>query len=41
MLAPGVTWAGWPVAVWLSLAIVAAMGLGMLMVAILQFRKTE
>ena len=41
MLAPGVTWAGWPVPVWLSLAIVAAMGLGMLMVAILQFRKTE
>jgi ABC-2 type transport system permease protein len=40
-LAPGVTWAGWPVPVWLSLAIVAAMGLGMLMVAILQFRKTE
>jgi ABC-2 type transport system permease protein len=41
LLAPGVTWAGWPVPVWLSLAIVAAMGLGMLMVAILQFRKTE
>ena len=41
ILAPGVTWAGWPVPVWLSLAIVAAMGLGMLMVAIIQFRKTE
>jgi ABC-2 type transport system permease protein len=41
LLAPSVTWAGWPVPIWLSLAIVAAMGLGMLMVAILQFRKTE
>jgi ABC-2 type transport system permease protein len=41
LLAPGVTWAGWPVPVWLSLAIVAAMGLGMLLVAILQFRKAE
>ena len=40
-LAPGVTWAGWVVPVWLSLAIVAAMGLGMLMVAIVEFRKTE
>jgi daunorubicin resistance ABC transporter membrane protein len=40
-LAPGITWAGWPVPVWLSLAIVAAMGLGMLMVAIIEFRKTE
>ena len=41
ILAPGITWAGWPVPVWLSLGIVAAMGLGMLMVAILEFRKTE
>jgi ABC-2 type transport system permease protein len=40
-LAPGITWAGWPVPVWLSLAIVAAMGLSMLMVAIIEFRKTE
>jgi len=40
-LAPGITWAGWLVPVWLSLAIVAAMGLGMLMVAIIEFRKTE
>jgi daunorubicin resistance ABC transporter membrane protein len=41
ILAPGITWVGWPVPVWLSLGIVAAMGLGMLMVAILEFRKTE
>jgi ABC-2 type transport system permease protein len=41
VLAPGITWAGWPVPVGLSLGIVAAMGLGMLMVAILEFRKTE
>ena len=40
-LAPGVTWAGWAVPVGLSLGIVAAMGLGMLMVAIAEFRKTE
>src|SRR3984957_9983413 len=40
-LAPGVTWAGWAVPVGLSLAIVAAMGLGMLMVAIADFRKTD
>jgi len=40
-LAPGVTWAGWAVPVGLSLAIVAAMGLGMLMVAIAEFRKTD
>jgi ABC-2 type transport system permease protein len=40
-LAPGVTWAGWVVPVGLSLGIVAAMGLGMLMVAIAEFRKTD
>jgi ABC-2 type transport system permease protein len=40
-LAPGVTWAGWPVPEWLSLGLVAVMGLGMLAVAIVQFRKTE
>jgi len=40
-LAPGVTWAGWPVPIALSLGIVAAMGLGMLAVAIAEFRKTE
>ncbi len=41
VLAPGVTWAGWAVPVGLSLGIVAAMGLGMLLVAIAEFRKTE
>jgi ABC-2 type transport system permease protein len=40
-LSPGVTWAGWPVPLGLSLAIVAAMGLAMLGVAIAEFRKTE
>jgi len=40
-LAPGLTWAGWPVPQWLSLAIVAAMGLAMMGVAIAQFRRTE
>ncbi len=41
LLAPGVTWGGWPVPEWLSLAIVAAMGLAMMGIAIAQFRKTE
>jgi ABC-2 type transport system permease protein len=41
LLAPGLTWAGWPVPQWLSLGIVAAMGLAMMEVAIAQFRKTE
>jgi daunorubicin resistance ABC transporter membrane protein len=40
-LAPGVSWAGWPVPQWLSLALVAVMGLGMLTVAIVEFRKPE
>jgi len=40
-LAPGVSWAGWLVPTWLSLAIVAAMGLGMMAVAIAEFAKTE
>ena len=40
-LAPGLTWAGWLVPQWLSLGIVAAMGLAMMAVAIAQFRKTE
>jgi ABC-2 type transport system permease protein len=41
LLAPSVTWAGWPVPIWLSLTIVAAMGLIMTGIAIAQFRKTE
>ncbi len=40
-LSPTITWLGWPVPIWLSLAIVAAMGLGMLGVAIAEFSKTE
>jgi ABC-2 type transport system permease protein len=40
-LSPSITWLGWPVPVWLSLAIVAAMGLGMLGVAIAEFSKNE
>jgi ABC-2 type transport system permease protein len=40
-LAPGITWNGWVVPLWLSLSIVAAMGLGMLAVAIAEFSKTE
>jgi ABC-2 type transport system permease protein len=40
-LAPGVTWAGWPVPIWLSIGIVAIMGLAMMAVAIAEFRKTE
>jgi ABC-2 type transport system permease protein len=40
-LAPGLTWAGWPVPQWLSLGIVAVMGLSLMGVAIIQFRRTE
>ena len=40
-LSPGITWLGWPVPVALSLGIVAAMGLGMMAIAIAEFRKTE
>jgi ABC-2 type transport system permease protein len=40
-LAPGITWSGWLVPQWLSLGIVAVMGLTMLGVAIVEFRKTE
>ena len=40
-LSPGVTWNGWLVPASLSLAIVAVMGLGMLGIAIAEFRKTE
>src|SRR5712692_7991073 len=36
-LSPSITWAGWAVPVWLSLGIVAAMGLGMMGVAIAAF----
>jgi ABC-2 type transport system permease protein len=40
-LAPAVTWGGWQVPLWLSLGIVAVMGVGMMGVAIAEFRKTE
>jgi ABC-2 type transport system permease protein len=40
-LAPGVTWSGWLVPQWMSLGIVAAMGLSMLVIAVGEFRKTE
>jgi ABC-2 type transport system permease protein len=40
-LAPGISWAGWLVPQYLSLAIVALMGLLMLAIAIAEFRKTE
>jgi ABC-2 type transport system permease protein len=40
-LSPGITWFGWQVPLGLSLALVAAMGLGMLGIAIAEFRKTE
>jgi len=40
-LSPGITWFGWSVPLGLSLGIVAAMGLGMLGIAIAEFRKTE
>ena len=40
-LSPSITWLGWPVPVWLSLALVAVMGLAMLGVAIAEFSKSE
>jgi ABC-2 type transport system permease protein len=40
-LAPSITWNGWPVPLWLSLGMVALMGLCMMSVAIAEFRKTE
>jgi ABC-2 type transport system permease protein len=41
LLSPSITWNGWPVPLWLSLAIVAVMGLGMMTVAIIEFSRTE
>jgi daunorubicin resistance ABC transporter membrane protein len=40
-LAPGISWGGWLVPQWLSLVMVAFMGVFMLAVAIAEFRKTE
>jgi ABC-2 type transport system permease protein len=41
VLAPGITWDGWLVPQWLSLAIVALIGLGLMSVTIAEFRKSE
>jgi ABC-2 type transport system permease protein len=38
---PGVTWNGWHVPVWLELAMVVVMGVGLLGVAILEFRHGD
>jgi ABC-2 type transport system permease protein len=40
-LAPSITWNGWVVPLWLSLGIVAVMGVVMMSVAIAEFSKTE
>lgn len=40
-LSPGITWGGWLVPLWLSLGMVAVMGLTMMAIAIAEFRKTE
>jgi daunorubicin resistance ABC transporter membrane protein len=40
-LTPAITWAGWAVPMWLSLGLVAVMGLAMMSVAIVEFSKTE
>jgi ABC-2 type transport system permease protein len=39
--APAITWAGWVVPLWLSLGIVAVMGLVMMAIGIGEFSKTE
>jgi ABC-2 type transport system permease protein len=40
-LAPGITWGSWLVPIWFSIGIVAVMGVGMMLIAIAEFRKTE
>ncbi len=40
-LSPAITWVGWPVPLWLSLGIVAIMGLGFMSIAIAEFSKDE
>jgi ABC-2 type transport system permease protein len=40
-LAPSITWGGWVVPLWLSLGLVAVMGVAMMCVAIAEFSKTE
>ena len=39
--AANITWGGWVVPLWLSLGLVAVMGLVMMSVAIAEFSKTE
>jgi ABC-2 type transport system permease protein len=41
VVAPSITWGGWAVPLWLSLTMVAVMGLGLMAVAIAEFSKTE
>jgi ABC-2 type transport system permease protein len=41
LLAPSITWDGWVVPIWLSLVMVAVMGLGLMAIAIAEFSKTE
>jgi ABC-2 type transport system permease protein len=41
VVAPSITWAGWAVPIWLSLTMVAVMGLGLMAIAIAEFSKTE
>ncbi len=41
LISPSITWAGWPVPIGLSLGMVAAMGLIMMFVAIVEFSRTE
>jgi ABC-2 type transport system permease protein len=40
-LDPGITWFGWPVPVWLQVLLVAVLGLVMLAVAAVQFRRPD
>jgi ABC-2 type transport system permease protein len=41
VLAPGVTWGGWHVPIFLELIVVLAFGIGMLMVGVAEFRRAE
>ena len=41
VLAPGVTWGGWQVPIYLELLVVLAFGIGMLMVGVAEFRRAE
>ncbi|MEV4008527.1 ABC transporter permease [Actinomadura sp. NPDC049753] len=38
---PGVTWGGWVVPIWLEILLVLGMGLGLMGVAILEFRRAD